>query len=290
MTTATAQRLEDGKAWTLWLESGQWEPAMDGAGAMLPALAVEVVRLAQDPDVAPSRITQVVSKDPVLAAHVVRLANSAASASAMTITSLSEAVVRVGTQAVRQMVTATCLTSKLRNPKIYGAHGRDLVDHCIGTAYLAWLVADHVDGDSDEAFLFGLLHDIGKFVMLKLANEDKPLAPGAMSPEQFDELVAVRHAGIGGRALARWAFAPAIQIPVAFHHAPALAGAEHRRNAEMAYAANRLAHRYAFGCPADDTNLLDDQVFASLGINERFLKELDARAPGLFEVARKITS
>ncbi len=290
MTTATAHRVDDAKAWIAWIESGEWERALDGAGAMLPALAVEVVRLAQDPDVAPHQITRVVSKDPVLAAHVVRLANSAASASAMTITSLSEAVVRVGTQAVRRMVTATCLTSKLRNPKTYGAHGRDLVDHCIGTAYLAWLVADRVDGDSDEAFLFGLLHDIGKFVMLKLANEDRPLAPGAMSTEQFDELIAARHAGIGGRALARWAFAPAVQVPVAFHHAPALAGAEQRRGAEIAYAANRLAHRYGFGCPADDTNLLEDQVFADLGFNEAFLKELDARAPGLFEVARKIAS
>jgi HD-like signal output (HDOD) protein len=282
--------VEDGKAWIAWLESGQWERAVDGAGAMLPALAVEVVRMAQDPDVAPSRITQVVSKDPVLAAHVVRLANSAASASATTITSLSEAVVRVGTQAVRQMVTATCLTSKLNNPKVYGANGRDLVDHCIGTAYLAWLVADRVDGDSDEAFLFGLLHDIGKFVMLKLANEDKPLAPGAMSPEQFEALIAARHAGIGGRALARWTFAPAVQVPVAFHHDPALAGSEHRRNAQICYAANRLAHRYGFGCPNDDRNLLEDSVFIDLGFNDAFMKELDARAPGLFEVARKITS
>ena len=44
------------------------------------------------------------------------------------------------------------------------------------------------------------------------------------------------------------------------------------------------------GCPADDTNLLEDQVFADLGINEAFLKTLDARAPGLFEVARNIAS
>lgn len=290
MTTATAQRVEDGKAWIAWLESGQWEKAMDSAGAMLPALAVEVVRMAQDPDVAPSRITQVVSKDPVLAAHVVRLANSAASGSATTITSLSEAVVRVGTTAVRQMVTATCVTSKLKNPKTYGANGRDLVYHCIGTAYLAWLVADRVDGDSDEAFLIGLLHDIGKFVILKLANEDKPLAPDAMSPEQFESLIAARHAGIGGRALARWTFAPDVQIPVAFHHDPGLAAPEYRKNAQVAYAANRLAHRYGFGCAVDDRNLLEDQVFIELGFDEAFMKELDQRAPGLFEVARKISS
>ena len=290
MTTATAQRLDEGTAWIAWLESGQWERAVDSAGAMLPALAVEVVRLAQDPEVAPSRITQVVSKDPVLAAHVVRLANSAASASALTITSLSEAVVRVGTQAVRKMVTATCLTSKLNNPKVYGANGRALVDHCIGTAYLAWLVADRVDGDPDAAFLFGLLHDIGKFVMLKLANEDRPLAPTAMSAEQFGGLIAARHADIGGRALARWTFAPEVQVPVAFHHDPAQAASEHRLSANTCYAANRLAHRYGFGCPSDDRNLLEDPVFIDLGLDDAFIEELDTRAPGLFEVARRIAS
>lgn len=286
--TVTLQRVEDGKAWIAWLESGQWERTLDTATPMLPALAVEVVRLSQNPDVSPSQITQVVSKDPVLAAHVVRLANSAASGSATMITSLSEAVVRVGTQAVRRMVTATCLTSKLRNPNTYGNNGRDLVDHCIGTAYLCWLVADKLDGDSDEAFLFGLLHDIGKFVILKLANEDKPLAPGAMSAEQLDALIEARHAAIGGRALARWSFPAEVQTPVAFHHDPVLAGSEHRRNAQIAYAANRLAHRYGFGCPVDDRNLLEDQVFMDLGLGEAFLAEMDARAPGLFEVARKI--
>ena len=40
----------------------------------------------------------------------------------------------------------------------------------------------------------------------------------------------------------------------------------------------------------DDRNLLEDQVFIELGFDEAFMKELDQRAPGLFEVARKISS
>lgn len=289
MTTDTLPQVEDGKAWIAWLESGQWERALASATPMLPALAVEVVRLCQDPETSPSRITQVVSKDPVLAADVVRLANSASSASATVITSLSEAVVRVGTRAVRQMVTATCLTSKLRNPKTYGSSSRDLVDHSIGTAYLSWLVADRVDEDSDEAFLVGLLHDIGKFVILKMANEDRPLPSGALTPEQFAQVIEEQHAFVGGRALARWSFAPQVQVPVSFHHDP-LKATEFHRGAQVAYAANRLAHRYGFGCTADDTNLLDDPIFVDLGLNETFLTEMDARAPGLFEVARKIAA
>lgn len=289
MTTGTLTRAEEGKAWIAWLESGQWERTLANATPMLPALAVEVVRLCQDSETSPSQITQVVSKDPVLAAHVVRLANSASSASATVITSLSDAVVRVGTRAVRQMVTATCVTSKLKNPKTYGDSGRDLVDHSIGTAYLSWLVADRVDEDSDEAFLVGLLHDIGKFVILKMANEDRPLPAGALTPEQLAAVIEARHAFIGGRALAKWSFAPQVQIPVSFHHDP-LKATEYARSAQVAYAANRLAHRYGFGCAADESNLLEDPIFIALGLNEAFLAEMDARAPGLYEVARKIAS
>jgi HD-like signal output (HDOD) protein len=290
MLGTPTQRVTDAKSWIAWFESGQWEKSLDTTNAMLPALAWEVIRLAQDPDVAPAQLAQVVSKDPVLAANVVRMANSAASASATTIRSIGEAVIRIGTQAVRQIVTASCLASKLKNPKTYGSSGRDLVDHSIGTAYLAWLVADRADSDSDEAFLFGLLHDIGKFVILKLINEDRPLAPGAMSPAQLANLVEARHAGVGGKALARWQFPAELQAPVAFHHDPALANLEHRCRAQIAYAANRLAHRYGFGCPVDERNLLEDQVFAELGLDEKFLEKMDRRAPGLFEVARKIAS
>src|SRR5215213_4960542 len=122
------QQTGDGEAWTSWLDSGAWEGSLDTVTPMIPALAVEVARLAQDPDVSAIRLTQVISKDPTLAANVVRLANSAFSASATTITSLNDAVVRVGTRSVRQLVTAACLTARLRNPRTYGAGVRDMVD------------------------------------------------------------------------------------------------------------------------------------------------------------------
>ncbi len=278
----------DAQAWLEWVDSGSWERLLGSTTAMIPALGVEVARIAQDPDVSAIRLTQVISKDPIMAANVVRLANSAFSASATTITSLSDAVVRVGTRAVRQLVTASCITSKLRNPKTYGAAAREMVDHAIGTAYLGWLVADRVDDDSDAAFLCGLLHDMGKFVMLKLAHEDRPV-PASMTEARLAHAIQTRHAHIGGRALARWQFADEIRIPVMWHHDPGQAHG-HLPQAAIVYAANRLAHRYGFGCSANPESPLDDPIFGKLGLDETFLAELDGKAPGLYEVARKIAA
>ena len=282
------QGARDAQAWIEWLDSGAWERLVDSTSAMIPALAVEVARIAQDPDVSPIRLTQVISKDPIMAANVVRLANSAFSASATTITSLSDAVVRVGTRAVRQLFTASCLTGQLRNPKTYGTAAREMVDHAIGTAYLGWLVADRVDEDSDAAFLCGLLHDIGKFVILKLAHADRPV-PASMTEARLNQCIQSRHAGIGGRALTRWQFADEIRVPVTWHHDPAQAHG-HLPQAAVLYAANRLAHRYGFGCTVDSDSPLDDPIFSKLGIDADFLAELDGKAPGLYEVARKIAA
>ena len=106
MADSAWQTAAHGQAWVAWLDSGEWERTIDTISPMIPALAVEVSRLASDPDISAIRLTQAISKDPILAVNVIRLANSAWSASATTITSLNDAVVRVGTRAVRQLVTA----------------------------------------------------------------------------------------------------------------------------------------------------------------------------------------
>lgn len=288
MADSAWQTAAHGQAWVAWLDSGEWERTIDSISPMIPALSVEVSRLAADPDISAIRLTQAISKDPILAVNVIRLANSAWSASATTITSLNDAVVRVGTRAVRQLVTAACLTAKLRNPKTYGINARALVDHAIGSAYISWLVADHIEHDADSAFLYGLLHDIGKFVILKLANDDHP-APPTMGEARLWACIESRHAHVGGRALERWKFAPSIQMAVAWHHEPSRAHG-YLEEAAIAYAANRLAHRYGFGCDADASDLLEDPTFIKLGLDADFMAMLDQRVPGLFEVARKLAA
>src|SRR3954464_3889988 len=121
--------------WIEWMDSGRWEEHGNAAMPMLPALAQEVAEIALDPEAPVTRITSLVSKDPVLATKVIQLANSAYSASAIEITSINDAVVRMGTTAMRNLVTASCLTSMMADPRIYGSRGRDHIDHSIGTAY-----------------------------------------------------------------------------------------------------------------------------------------------------------
>ena len=87
----------------------------------------------------------------------------------------------------------------------------------------------------------------------------------------------------------QWQLPEALEHPVRFHHNPD-ACPNHKGQAMVAYVANRLAHRYGFGCTADDANLLEDDICARVGLNEALLADLDRRAPGLFQVARQIVA
>lgn len=272
--------------WLQWMRSGEWQRGGKASIPMLPALAQEVMEIALDPDVPANRIAMVVSKDPVLAGRVLQVANSAASAAQNEITSIQESVVRIGVTSVRNIVTAACLSSMMTDRRVYGEHGRDLVDHSIGTAYLARLVADQAGENGDEAFVYGLMHDVGKFVILKLANSRTDgVAPPP--PAELERFLAAEHGQFGGYFLKQSELSDSFYDPVVWHHEPEQAG-NRPVAAAVAYVANRLAHRYGFGCAKIEDDPLEDPYFVQFRIDEKVLGRFDQRAPGLFEVARKI--
>lgn len=273
--------------WAEWIRSGEWQERADTAIPMLPSMAQEIVSLALDPDVSVAPIVAIVSKDPVLATRVIQLANSAFSASSKEISSINEAVVRLGTGLVRTVMTSTCLSALASDPHIYGRRGRDYIDHSVGTAYLAWLIADGAGEQPPEAFLYGLLHDVGKLLVIKLARQSARYSVIPPAEEALEELMIEKHPEFGGYLLRQWGLPHRLYDPLVWHHAPD--GAEARpQAARVAYAANRLAHRYGFACPMDDFDPLADPLFAEIGLDAAAVARIDQQAPALYELARTI--
>lgn len=269
-------------SWTTWIRSGEWARPDQAVIPMLPANVRELVQLALDPEITARQMASAVGKDPVLAAQVIRMANTAGSAPGSDITNINDAVLRLGTQAVRNVVVAGCLSAQLADPKIYGKRGRAIVDHCIGTAAIASELAEK-HGTAAEMFLCGLLHDIGKLLVLKLAHEygrthERP------TDEEIEAVIVARHAQLGGWLAGQWQMPQALSDPITWHHD--LSWAEDQTHAGIVYAANRLAHRYGFGCEPETTDLLADPVMRELGLDEVSLAALDARAPQKFETIR----
>jgi putative nucleotidyltransferase with HDIG domain len=270
------------EAWSVWIRSGEWRGSIDSSIPMLPALAHEAIVIAADPDATIARLARVVSKDPALATRVLHLANAAYCAPLQTVTNLNDAIVRMGTGAVRNLVIAACLAAKGGDANVYGPSGRDQIDHAIGTAYMAHIVAERVGWNQDEAFLAGLLHDVGKLLLLKLAREHGPV-----DKDVLDDVVAKDHPATGAVLLKSLKFPHNLVEGVRWHHDP-LSAPKHQREAEVIYFADRLSHRYAFGCEKDESSLLEDATCVEVAATEEWIQSIDSRAAGLYAVARKI--
>ena len=271
--------------WIDWIAEGSWAQKRD-AVPMVPSVAREVLEFSTDPDITAKRIATVVGKDPVLATRVLQLANSAFSGSAVQITSINDAVVRLGTQSVRNVVTAVCVASILADKGGNPMRGRELIDHGIGTAYVAWLIAEAVGEPRDEAFVCGLLHDIGKLLIQQLAQTPEK-GIRKPSPTELSAVMAERHPEFGGHLLRAWELPSALHEAATFHHHPEKVPGS--RAVAVAYAANRLAHKYGFGCAAEEFDPLIDPVFASIGLGEDQITRIDQQAPKMFEVARQLS-
>lgn len=273
------------RPWAEWIDSDDWRSNIDTV-PMIPAVAREVLEFANDPKVPVKRLLKVAGTEPILASRVLRLANSACNASAGPITSISGAIVRMGTDAIRNLITATCVASIVTDTGQGGA-GRELVDHGIGTAYIASFIAGAAGESRDQAFACGLLHDIGKMLIHHLAANPRR---GVRRPTvgELSTVITTRHAEFGGHMMRLWELPAPLHEAVRFHHEPELA--DDPRPALVTYAANRLAHRFGFGCAAVDVDLENDPVFRSANVQASTIAHIQHQVPMLYEVARQLNA
>lgn len=130
---------------------------------VLPATTQRVLGLMSDPDVSIEKIKRLVSTDPGLTAKILKVANSAFYGSYRNIQNLSQAILRLGLNAVRNIVIATSMKNVYKR---FGLGEKLIWEQMIGSALAASIIARHVRlVDPEDAFIGGLLHDIGKVVI-----------------------------------------------------------------------------------------------------------------------------
>jgi HD-like signal output (HDOD) protein len=273
-------------SWERWITSGAWLTTDGQSLPLTPGLMRDALALGLAHDVTPQALIKRISAEQQLAARVLQLANVAANAPLRAVTTIDEAVVRLGTRAVQRAVMSACMESWAQ-PNAYGAEGRALMTHALGTGCMAALVAETVRTDADEAFAYGLLHDVGKLFLLKLRSDYVRRRGATPTHDEFEETVTAHHPEVGEMAMHQWGLPAALREPIRFHHAP-LEAPTYGTEATVAYVANRLSHRYGFGCAATpDESLTADSICVSSGVTDRWLAEMDARAESVFDGIRK---
>lgn len=194
----------------------------------MPPAAAEVAHLLQDPEADIKNIVRAIEYDPGMASNILRMANSAYYGCSEKISSVKEAIVRLGTKSIFQMVMAWAF-SPLAQQDVpgYGLPSGQLWEHSIAVAVGAEQLAWDLNLKSPaHIFTAGLLHDVGKIVLGSFVQVDISSILELVSIEQLSFEVAeqhvlgIDHAEAGATLLERWNLPSSVTEVSRWHHQP----------------------------------------------------------------------
>lgn len=252
--------------------------------APLPPSAARLVQLGGDPDADMDAFAEVIEFDPALTMKVLRAANSAASGSALPVTSLREAVARMGVAQVVTFAVATHARGTLSQAVPgYGYSENQLWRHSVFAA-LAAESTPRACGMAvpSEAFTGALLHDIGKLVLGRLLTHEVAARLAEVRTQtQTTSWQAERtvlntdHAAVGARVAGHWKLPVSLVRAIEFHHDP---GSDSDLLSSYVYLADLAANRIEPTAPEVDSRHLaiDPEVAAKLGLRDDVLPDLAA--------------
>ncbi len=247
--------------------------------ATLPEVTLGIIELVENPNSSAQDLNELIGRDPALSARILKVVNSAFYGLPRQIGSINRAISMLGLNAVKNIAIAASLAKLFRGGALCDRFdAKELWDHSIAVATAARLLAKEARMSSgDEAFLGGLMHDIGIMVALQ---SDRAKLVKVFGDMQWDAdgnpLIDFRmveravfgadHCHFGEALCEQWKFPRSLAVACGHHHDPMCAPAESRQVPWLIYIAERIATENG-GFHAD---ILDRSIpreaFESLGI------------------------
>jgi putative nucleotidyltransferase with HDIG domain len=193
----------------------------------LPAVALRVMQVAQDPASSASDLALVISSDPGLSARILRIVNSAAyRRSEREVSSVQEALVVLGFVQARNVAISSAITSAYA-PDSLNAQFRIALfwRHSLAVAFRsAELAANSRKLAVPSAFTAGILHNMGRLAMFHAdpAGIDRAvglaIAEGLTLEDAEEQFLDYNHSELGGALAMRWRLPAEIVTAIARHH------------------------------------------------------------------------
>ncbi len=189
-----------------------------------PALLPKLLPKLSDVDTNFDEVVEIIAFDPSLTSKLLQICNSAYFGQESEVTSVAEAVNRVGYQSVYLLVAMINGSACFPSPSLPGVDATKLWQHSLTTGFNAKFVAESAGLDGNLLFTAGLLHDLGKVIL----GQDQPAAVGGLYRSPSDastlareiEIFGCAHPEVGAALLERWKLPVQIAGAVRHHHDP----------------------------------------------------------------------
>lgn len=256
---------------------------------MLPETAARVLRLADDPYVTMARLAEVISTSPELCARILRIVNSAFYGFPGEVRSIQHATTLMGLESVRNVTIAASLTRMFQGrPLSTKFSPRDIWSHSLSVAAASRLLASATrPALADEAFLAGMLHDIGLMVELQLDRTKLASLLAIIESGTCTDIVAAEeatfgasHQDFGAALLTAWNLPTTMSLTAQYHHRPHALPAAHRMMPSLVHIADRLVMSCSPGFLLDaPASEIDETLLDIVRLSREQLAEVCAALP-----------
>ncbi|MGE3107994.1 MAG: HDOD domain-containing protein [Phycisphaerales bacterium] len=222
--------------------------------ATLPEITLKIIQLVESPTSTAQDLHKVISNDPALCSRILKVVNSAFYGLPGQVGSINRAIVLLGLNAVKNIAIAASLTKLFRGGAVTpNFAAKDLWEHSIAVGAASKMIADSLKlAFADEAFLAGLIHDLGIVVELQFdrnklveavtrtnVGPDGTPARGLLDTE--DEVFGATHQDFGSGLCIKWKFPKSFANVTGYHHRPLELADDGRTLACIVAIADRLA-------------------------------------------------
>lgn len=270
----------------------------------LPAVVARIMQTINNPDTTAEELNKLISMDQGLASKVLRIVNSAYYGFPKRISTITHAVVILGYNTVRNLVLGVSAFGLLSQKSMpYGLNRAQFWEHSIATGIAGSIIAKRrlpkIRSAGEEAFIGGLLHDVGALFLDSYFPVQYAVAmafatrEGKTARDAEAMVLGIEHATVGRRIAEHWNFPQHLVVIVGGHHEPM----RHKDVSELVciiHAAEWLAWECGYKTSEHTTPCpLDPEVAEWLGFDEAMWEKVKedlavqmAAAESLLQVAK----
>jgi putative nucleotidyltransferase with HDIG domain len=262
----------------------------------LPEVVMKLTSMVDDPLVGLLEIGQTVRQDASMATRLLRLANSASFGLQEPVLSVEQAAAALGTRTLRNLAMQAAVIDLFEDlPSTENFDIQLVWRHAILTAQTSQAIATEVRKNltlaPDEFYSCGLVHDVGKLVLLQALGEDylevmhDARKQGQASHLAEQEALGYTHYDIGARVAKHWGLPPALIDAIQYHHGPVTRIRDDRSIAVIAIA-DQIAYRVQCGATESCAALLGPKAEQLLGLRPEAFERVLQQAIELWPTIR----
>ncbi len=250
-----------------------------------PGGLMRLSELLKDYNASKRQIVQAISYEPVLVARILRLANSSIYSLEREVVKIETALTSIGNQAISDIVALEIALTTFKSNKKQGEAEKSIWEHSIAVAMIAKEISQTLGMRGlEEAFICGLLHDFGKFLLL--AHDESGYSDIMQIADETEMLRAesenygYRHTEVGSLVAHRWKLHDQVCHSILHHHNPT--NAEHPSFVEhIVEVADVLANIKGYGVRSEDPNKFEYSESAiKLRVDDEFLENVWEKSKG----------